>query len=224
MKKKSLLLLFAASLFAGTMSAQVDNTLQFVDAEGNVIPDGSTVNGVYELIENPFAGDTHIVNSGLYVKNNSAESVGCNVSGAVLGISNGHLDCCFPSVCFNQKAVGEFETQKGTIEANEVKAFTAEWYPDDYGQCQATFQLRLYEVVTNAWGVPTGFNFIANGPSVTVNFNYDETSAGISDVEIGGDNRIIGRYTIDGRALSAPRKGINIVKYENGRTAKIIVK
>lgn len=45
--------------------------------------------------------------------------------------------------------------------------------------------------------------------------NAGSTAAGATE---------IGRYTLDGRALTEPVKGVNIVKYSNGKTVKEIVK
>jgi hypothetical protein len=36
--------------------------------------------------------------------------------------------------------------------------------------------------------------------------------------------REVARYALDGRRLTSPTKGINIVKYSNGRVVKMIVK
>ena len=38
------------------------------------------------------------------------------------------------------------------------------------------------------------------------------------------ENKIVGYYTLDGCRLAEPQSGINIVKYANGKTAKIVVK
>ena len=38
------------------------------------------------------------------------------------------------------------------------------------------------------------------------------------------DSKEVARYSIDGKLLSAPVKGINIVKYADGTTRKVIVK
>jgi len=35
---------------------------------------------------------------------------------------------------------------------------------------------------------------------------------------------VIARYTVDGRKIDAPVKGLNIVKLANGKTMKVIVK
>lgn len=50
---------------------------------------------------------------------------------------------------------------------------------------------------------------------------YDVT--GISRVKNSNNTKEIFRYSIDGKLLKAPTKGINIVKYSNGTVKKIIV-
>ena len=49
------------------------------------------------------------------------------------------------------------------------------------------------------------------------------TSTGISD--LNADNRAeVARYSLDGRRLNAPQKGVNIVKFNDGKTQKVVVK
>ncbi len=226
--KKSLLLFVAAMFVGGAANAQIDNTLQFVDANGNVIEDGATVNGEVEYIDMDALGGYYQVNSGLYVKNNSSETVGVSVAGEITRMDNGRVDCCFPSDCRSLYSVGAFEAKSGIKEASaEPYSFSTEWFPasnTSYGQCTATFTLMLREVVDNGFFETAG-KVIAQGPSVTVNFVFDEESAGIAGVETVENNEPVGYYTLDGQKLSAPRKGaVNIVKYANGKTAKIVVK
>lgn len=229
--KKSLLLFVAAMLVGGAANAQIDNTLQFVDANGNVVEDGATVNGEVEYIDAGAYGGYYQVNSGLYVKNNSSETVGVSVAGEITRLDNGRLDCCFPSNCRSLYSVGAFDFEKdaGVLEDSaEPYPFRTEWFPESntsYGQCIATFRLILRESSVNDWGLPVAGDVIAQGPSVTVNFVFDEESAGIAGVETVEDNEPVGYYTLDGQKLSAPRKGaVNIVKYANGKTAKTFVK
>lgn len=227
--KKSLLLFVAAMLVGGAANAQTDNTLQFVDASGNVVEDGATVNGEVEYIDaSAYGGGYYQVNSGLYVKNNSSEVVGASAEVDVTRMDNGSLSCCFPSYCGAIYDVGSIETQAGTMNSGELKPFQTEWIPSDatsYGQCIATFRLILREGSVNDWGLPVVGDVIAQGPSVTVNFVFDEESAGIAGVETVENNEPVGYYTLDGQKLSAPRKGtVNIVKYANGKTSKIVVK
>lgn len=232
--KKSLLLFVAAMLVGGAANAQTDNTLQFVDASGNVVEDGATVNGEVEYIDAGAYGGYYQVNSGLYVKNNSSETVGVSVAGEITRLDNGRLDCCFPSKCRSLYSVGafDFEEDADVLEDSaEPYPFSTEWFPESntsYGQCTATFRLVLREVVYNSIGgiqIPAAGDVIAQGPSVTVNFVFDEESAGITGIETVEDNEPVGYYTLDGQKLSAPRKGaVNIVKYANGKTAKTFVK
>lgn len=227
--KKSLLLFVAAMLVGGAANAQIDNTLQFVDANGNVVEDGATVNGVVEYIDMGALGGSYQVSTGLSVKNNSSETVGVSVAGEITRLDNGRLDCCFPPKCRSLSSVGAFEADAGVLEDSaEPYPFSTEWFPaseTSYGQCIATFRLILRESSVNDWGLPVAGDVIAQGPSVTVNFVFDEESAGITGIETVEDNEPVGYYTLDGQKLSAPRKGaVNIVKYANGKTAKTFVK
>lgn len=47
--------------------------------------------------------------------------------------------------------------------------------------------------------------------------------ASIADIGIS-DNTVVARFSVDGRQLSAPRKGLNIVKTADGRAMKVLVK
>ena len=73
-------------------------------------------------------------------------------------------------------------------------------------------------------GVPIiTYVFKAYGPSVTVNFTYDKNSTGIAGIT-EDDKKISAYYTLDGKEIKKPQKGINIVKYANGKTTKVVVK
>lgn len=65
----------------------------------------------------------------------------------------------------------------------------------------------------------------ANGESRTVNirFVYDETSNSIASV--GNGNAVeVARFTVDGRQLTKPQRGLNIVKMSDGSIKKVLVK
>jgi len=52
-----------------------------------------------------------------------------------------------------------------------------------------------------------------------------QSASGIaSNVVVDHNNGEVARYTIDGQKVSAPVKGINLVKMANGKTVKVIVK
>lgn len=68
--------------------------------------------------------------------------------------------------------------------------------------------------ITDAW--VTNANTCQIGESTTSGIKQ-----GLVDVE---DVHEVARYSLDGIQLSAPVKGVNIVKYSNGKTAKVVVK
>ena len=51
---------------------------------------------------------------------------------------------------------------------------------------------------------------------------YDPT--GINSVNVSSDTKEVSRYSMDGQLLSAPTKGVNIVKYSDGSVKKVTVK
>ena len=51
---------------------------------------------------------------------------------------------------------------------------------------------------------------------------YDPT--GINSVNVSSDTKEVSRYSMDGQLLSAPTKGVNIVKYNDGSVKKVTVK
>lgn len=49
-------------------------------------------------------------------------------------------------------------------------------------------------------------------------------NTGIQGVESTSDNTVVARYSTSGQQISAPVKGVNIVKMANGQTKKVVVK
>ncbi len=52
----------------------------------------------------------------------------------------------------------------------------------------------------------------------------DLVSTGVEEVEAAGDAREVARYSVDGRQLSAPQPGLNIVRMSDGTSRKVWVK
>lgn len=68
-------------------------------------------------------------------------------------------------------------------------------------------------------------NFCSNGISTTATVNVTVTQAtGITGTQTSADIREIARYTIDGKRINQPQRGVNIVKYSDGTVKKVIVK
>jgi len=49
-------------------------------------------------------------------------------------------------------------------------------------------------------------------------------AAGINDITTDNNLEIKECYTIDGRKLAEPQRGINIVRFSNGETKKVYIK
>lgn len=219
MKLVKFLLLSAVAFISSAAFAQIDESFQFIDKDGNVITDGSTIT-VTEIGD--FMG-LPCISTGLRVKKNTTENIGVSASLNISRIDNGGLKCCFPASCIQViTQPTEVETKPSVI-IEESSDFLTEWIFSDYGTCTTTFKLKIYDVEYNNYGLPVNYTYKADGPSVTVNFVYSDPT-GINSTEISGDKTVTGIYTIGGQQIEQLQKGINIVKYSNGKSAKIVVK
>lgn len=211
MKKISTLALL---LMIGVMSAwsQTENVFYFVDKDGNEVPDGSELT-ITETEEDVFG--TIMMKTGLYVKSKQEGIVYGNMAYNVIEMSNGAFQVCFPENCTQTEAVGEYETPAGAVKTEDIQA---EWLPEAYGTAKVTLQPKTY-----TYNALTGAaTFVANGPKITLNFIYADP-AGISNTGVDGKKEI-GRYALDGRKLAEPENGINIVKTNDGKTHKVLIK
>lgn len=217
MKIVKLLVLSAVAFVCSTANAQTDGTLQFVDKNGNVVPDGSTI--TVTEVEDDGMGSM-LISTGLSIKNTTDKNVGSNAEFTISQLDNGSIACCYPMQCKQLSSTGTYETVEGTLAANETRNFLTEWYIGGEGKAVVTFKLKVYELVGNP--LFPEYEFKGYGPSVTVNFVYEPS--GIGNVDADDDKTITGIYTIGGQQIEQFQKGINIVKYSNGKSAKIVVK
>lgn len=70
-------------------------------------------------------------------------------------------------------------------------------------------------------------DYDGNTPSeaIIVDLANGTSTTGINELSSGVDsNKAVVRYTVDGRRVAAPVKGINILKFADGRTVKVLVK
>ena len=222
---KKIYTLIAALAFAAGSFAQTDNTFEFVDKDGNVVPDGSTIT-VNEVSDDGMG--TPMIKTGLHVVSRSSNKEGVGLVYTLSKMDNGAFAACFPDKCINRDAIGTFDNGTAFMEANENKDFMTEWLPATYGTATATFTLSRYEVVKKT--VPElGVTIeevgekIADGPTVTVNFVYTDPTA-INGVESSSKKKVVARYNANGQRIAEPQHGLNIVKYSDGTTRKVVVK
>lgn len=216
---KKLFTLCIALLFSCVaMNAQ---NFIFVDGEGNTIENGATLtmdqvsykedfvfnpDGSYEIIQVPM-----IPLSGVYIKNNSSESQSCKVTYNVTALPNGTFAVCRAGNCSNLDSEGTIEKNANADAGKTIDISTdAEWVPVAAGTTTVKISAQ-------------GSKSMLPDSEITINFIYDGT-ASIDGIQNNADNKVVARYSINGQLLDAPQKGINILKYADGRIEKVIVK
>lgn len=105
---------------------------------------------------------------------------------------------------------GEWNEHEYTFTLSEATSVTA-----SVGSLvQAPWKLRVVAMLLNAEGE------IVNAAKCNVS-----TPAGVGGVESSMDEAVeVARYSLDGRLLSEPERGVNIVKMSDGTARKVIVK
>lgn len=216
---KKLFTLCIALLFSCVaMNAQ---NFIFVDGEGNTIENGATLtmdqvsykedfvfnpDGSYEIIQVPM-----IPLSGVYIKNNSSESQSCKVTYNVTALPNGTFAVCRAGNCSNLDSEGTIEKNANADAGKTIDISTdTEWVPVAAGTTTVKISAQ-------------GSKSMLPDSEITINFIYDGT-ASIDGIQNNADNKVVARYSINGQLLDAPQKGINILKYADGRIEKVIVK
>lgn len=216
---KKLFTLCIALLFSCVaMNAQ---NFIFVDGDGNTIENGATLtmdqvsykehfvsnpDGSYEKIQVPM-----ISLSGVYIKNNSAESQSCKVTYNVTALPNGSFAACCAGNCSNLDSEGTIKKNANADAGKTIDISTdTEWVPVAAGTTTVKISAQ-------------GSKSMLPDSEITINFIYDGT-ASIDGIQNNADNKVVARYSINGQLLDAPQKGINILKYSDGRIEKVIVK
>lgn len=216
---KKLFTLCIALLFSCVaMNAQ---NFIFVDGDGNTIENGATLtmdqvsykedfvfnpDGSYEIIQVPM-----ISLSGVYIKNNSAESQSCKVTYNVTALPNGSFAACCAGNCSNLDSTSTIEKNANADAGKTIDISTdTEWVPVAAGTTTVKISAQ-------------GSKSMLPDSEITINFIYDGT-ASIDGIQNNADNKVVARYSINGQLLDVPQKGINILKYADGRIEKVIVK
>lgn len=216
---KKLFTLCIALLFSCVaMNAQ---NFIFVDGEGNTIENGATLtmdkigykkdfifnpDSSFEVVQVPM-----IPLSGVLIKNNSAESQSCKVTFNVTALPNGSFAACCAWNCSNLDKEGTIEKNANADAGKTIDISTdTEWVPVAAGTTTVKISAQ-------------GSKSMLPDSEITINFIYDGT-ASVDGIQNNADNKVVARYSINGQLLDAPQKGVNILKYADGRIEKVIVK
>lgn len=239
---KKHLLTMAMGLLMGTSAfAQVE----FVDADGNVIPNGTTV--VRNEVEKPLLFlEKYQISSGVWVKNTSGASLKVKSQLNSEDLPFGQLPLCFPGTCWinlgdftgsypthkpTQKSLaadGPWTSSEGIIGTGvdkdgkdlSVQSLQSEWLLNSPG-------LTTYDPATNKGSFTATYSLLVGDEVVStikVLYTTDKDATGIVGVKSDANKTVVATYNTAGQQVAAGTKGLNIVKYSDGSTKKIIVK
>ena len=216
---KILAVAVALTFGAVSVNAQKDKTFSFIDAAGNEVADGSSLVFYAAKTEKmpgyPMFGYNIAATSGLKIRNNSNSDA--KVTARVITSASpksGVAKICITGTQCITKA-GDFFTKEGSMAAKKVEELHVEWLfdekkPDVY--CEEQETLTIY----------SGANKL-EGPTISIRWIYADPT-GITDIESADNATEVARYDLNGRKLTAPQKGLNIIKLSNGKTVKKLIK
>lgn len=241
---KSLIITLVASCASfAAMAQDVDNSWSFCYSDGTLIPNGSTVTtNFYKVSE--YA--EFMIPSHVYVKNTTDAAAYLKITYNVRQIPNGAFQFCFPGACHPPiNTTGLFTSQNGGGPAGSVHDTQSEWIPASqgaasYGTCSVLASITVLSINS---GVPTTYDVIGQGHSITINMVYDASSTAINglngdkaDIILDGNSiRGIGSFesltvfTLDGKIVSEDnlKTGVYVARMIAGKNSlvkKIYVK
>ena len=195
MKKNiTLLFCFLANL---AVQAQTDFPLQFVDKEGQVIPDGTVLDITDVEIDELFGDIQMPVN--VWVKNVSTQKVQGGGVYSIQSISNGWLQTCFPVNCMRRSNTGSYSTESSAFAPGQSTSLQTEWLPNEEGVCVVTYQLQTYakKAGNSKWTAD------ADGPTITLKYKYVSEANGISTLKSDVECKV---YDLSGRIVDSKIK------------------
>lgn len=210
------LLIFSLFTYTVSWADDVNTDVVFVDADGNVIADGTVL--TVTTVEYDELSDEPFLPSGLYVRNDAGKVKQLKIEYTISQISGGYHQICYPGSCTIKTTTGSWVMPTDTGNPSPIKAdvtadLETEWYPSGEGTCSATYTLHIYQYDSGSY-VDEGV-----GATVTVNYVYDPASV----TRLTSDEEQVVRktyYDLTGRKVSKPAGGIYIVRKElqNGKT------
>lgn len=235
---KKIFTLCFALFSAVTMFAQeTKGMFEFATADGTVVPSGTVItkSDVEDFTDPEEEMDNKQIPTNLFVKPIKTELKGEKICVKlrlnVERIDNGSIAFCLLGNCKNASEKGEFESKGGFVD--QLDDLATEWMIGNdeetdkamYGEAKAKLTLVVCRKVSlgkDQFGIEQfKYEDIGESSTVTVHFIYNEKSTGINGIS-NADATVVARYAADGTRLSAPQKGLNIVKLSNGKTVKYI--
>ena len=235
---KKIFTLCFALFSAVTMFAQeTKGMFEFATADGTVVPSGTVItkSDVEDFTDPEDECDTKQISTGLFVKpiktDLNGEKICVKLRLNVERIDNGSISFCLLGNCTPAMREGTYESKGGFVD--KLDDLATEWMIGNdeetdkamYGEAKAKLTLvvcRKKSLGKDQFGIEQfKYEDIGESSTITVHFIYNEKSTGINGIS-NADATVVARYAADGTRLSAPQKGLNIVKLSNGKTVKYI--
>lgn len=167
--------LFVTMMAWPVMAQDIDESFVFVDEDGEIIENGSTV--VRNVVET-YDESTDVIYAGISVLNQMGSEDFLKMHYNITRIDNGMYQICFPITCNSQTEIGMYETAVGQL-MSDLQDIQSEWFPVADGECDVTLTLELF---TKVGLFPPTYIHKADGPTIHVRFIKGDV-----DVEILGD-------------------------------------
>lgn len=159
------------SLFVSAQAQTSSNDVVFVDEQGRVITNNTTV--VLNKVEKttfPFEGNK--ISGKLYIQNKSDKSQDVSLSYIINDIDEGEVKVCALENCTNNPEPGTYEVgDKLFSVGSDKEAIEIEHFYGESEKCTITLKLKVKEL---------GSDKEKEGPSITIKF--DTNAAGIAAV------------------------------------------
>lgn len=226
--------LFAAvSMFA----QETKGMFEFATADGTVVPSGTVITkSDVEDFTDPEEGEDNMqIPTGLWIKPVKTELNGeklcVKLRVDVEKIDHGSINFCLLGNCKPVMREGTYESNGGFVD--QLDDIQTEWMIGNdeetdkamYGEAKAKLTLVVCRKVSlgkDQFDIEQfKYEDVGESSTVTVHFVYNEKSTGINGIS-NANATVVARYAADGTRLSAPQKGLNIVKLSNGKTVKYI--
>lgn len=235
---KKIFTLCFALFSAVTMFAQeTKGMFEFATADGTVVPSGTVItkSDVEDHTDPEEGVDNMQIPTGLWIKPVKTELNGeklcVKLRVDVEKIDHGSITFCLLGKCTPAMHEGTYESNGGFVD--KLDDIQTEWTIGNdeetdkakYGEAKAKLTLVACRKVSQGkdqFGIEQfKYENVGESSTVTVHFIYNEKSTGINGIS-NADATVVARYAADGTRLSAPQKGLNIVKLSNGKTVKYI--
>ena len=200
-----------------------NNELQYkvVTKSQEIVPFSSICNYDYVFVDIKLAQDTALDGYGILKKieadSNNAQKIIVN-NATLKKAESKTLDCSSVTTKFvfhgiYSKLSGSVMVENGYYSMSKGKFAKA---TDPNGNLNG---LRWY---LEAIDRTTGESSLAKTGEISIVAIDEDEVTGIANIENGSDNKIVSIFDANGRKMNGFQKGLNIVKYSNGTTKKIM--